>query len=278
MITAFIAAFGNAAEVLSTKIAFRERNISYRNFLAVSMSFIFLFTGFIFIFLGYVNPAFFEQKYILAFAGVILFAFLYNNLYFFALYKEKVCNVEPIIMLEPLVTVSLAAMIFPSERNYPALILTLVASLVLVISRIERHHLKFNIYLLAMLGNVFLMGGEAQLVKILLEVVSPVALYFFRTGILAVFFLLFLKPKLTCLTKGQVFQVAIIGLVTAIEYIARFYAISQIGIVQSSLIFLLGPVIILLSSRLLLKEKITVQKVIADIIIIMCVAAVNFIL
>lgn len=272
MLAAFIAALSGATETLTEKIVLRERGVSDKNFLALSMVFIFSLMSVAYIFLGKVNYGALRPIHLAVFVAILFCGFFYNYLYFYAIYKEKVCEVEPIAMLEPLITVTMAAIIFPSERNLPVVGITMLASIALVLSRIEKHHLKFNKALLAMLGFVILISLESQLAKIILEVVSPVALYCIRAGILSVAFMLVLKPNFKSLKTDQASKIFGIAAITALGITSRFYAISEIGIVKSSLIFLLGPVLILVFSNLLLKEKITLKKAVGDAVIVVCVA------
>jgi drug/metabolite transporter (DMT)-like permease len=130
---------------------------------------------------------------------------------------------------------------------------------------------------LALVGFIFLISIENLLVKIILPVISPVTLYGLRVAILSILFFLFLRPKVKGVRRNQYLEMFIIGSFTAIEYIFHYYAIGYIGIVQTALISLLGPVLILFFSKFFLKEKLTLKKALADAIIILCVAAVYLI-
>ena len=75
---------------------------------------------------------------------------------------EKVTNLEPAKILEPLFVIILA--IFFSfiidaglyERNLKVIIPALIAGVALIFSHIQKHHLKFNRYFIAaILGSFF---------------------------------------------------------------------------------------------------------------------------
>jgi drug/metabolite transporter (DMT)-like permease len=123
-----------------------------------------------------------------------------------------------------------------------------------------------------MLGFVILISIESNLVKPLLDVVTPIALYTLRIGVLATLFLLFTKPDLKKVNKDSFFQTALIAFIVAVEYPCYYYAIQKFGVVETSLIMLLAPVLILFSSKILFKEKLTFKKTISSAIIIACIA------
>jgi drug/metabolite transporter (DMT)-like permease len=150
-------------------------------------------------------------------------------------------------------------------------LITVIAASALALSRIEKKHLKPNKYTLAMLGFVFFVSAEALLAKAILEVFSPVAYYTFRVGIASLLLAVFLRPNLKTLGKKRIKSTALMSLFITVEYIAFFIAIDQIGIVKTSLIFLLGPVLTLLASKFHLKEKITPKAALADSVIVVCI-------
>lgn len=276
MIQAVISAIANAFEVVTSKIIISDDNVGFRAFTSLSMVFVFMFTLVPFFFIGQFDTSKLNGFYGILLATLCLVAFGYNLLYFYSLSAEEVCDVEPFALLHYPVAILFAAAIFPSERNWPVLAFALVACTVLILSRIEKKHLVLNRYFFAMMGFVVLIAIESSLVKELLNVFSPAALYSLRTGVVAVFLMIFLSPNLSKLRKAQVLKVSANSILTVINYVFAYYAISKIGVVKSSLIFLLGPILVLLFSKLWLKENLTFKKVLADLVIIMCVAGMLF--
>lgn len=273
MLSALIAAFAIPFEVIGSKMAMKKLRINYATFASMEMAFIF-FIGLVPFWLwGEVKPEFLTLKYLLCFAAIILFGFLHNIFYFLALSKEDLCIIEPVAMLEPLVSVSLATVFFPSERSWPAVILAGVASLALLISKIEKNKFRISKYTWTMLGYVICFAAEAIFIKIALGAINPIALYIIRVGILTTLLLIYFKPNLKVFGEKRTASTVLVAFAVLIEFFSRYAAIGQIGIVKSSLIFLLGPVLILLGSRFYLKEKFTPKMVIADAIIVICISA-----
>lgn len=272
MFPAFLGVLSEAGEVISEKIFLRQKNISGFLLLTGQMVILFFCLLIPYIWLGRIDGAFFTPKYILFFGAIILFGFLHNLFYFYSLSHDTLSNIEPVALLASPTSMIFAALVFTSERNFYVLLFTVIASAALLFSRIEKHHLRITKYSLAMLGHVVFIAIEALFIKEVLLVMSPVALYTFRIGVLAVLIMILLRKPLNRIKKNQYVTLSLISVIIAVEYIAKYYAIGSIGIVKSNLIFLLGPVIILFLSKFLLKEKIGTKKAVADAVIVVCVA------
>lgn len=272
MFAAFLSAIGNAVEVTHSKRVMTDYHMPSRTFFTLGSTLIFFFMCVLLLLWGPIPSFTLNFVHLLLFGGVILVGFYYNYLYYYALKEGALCDVEPLAMLYPLVTMVLAVIIFPDERNYLIFIPGIIAAAVLVWSRIKPHHFKMKKATMAMLGFVILVSIEANLLKPLLEVVPPILLYTTRIGILATLFLTFTRPNLKKVTKASFWQTMIVALVVAIELPAYYYAIKQVGVVETSLIMLLGPVLILFVSKFFFKEKMTPKKIISSAIILACVA------
>jgi drug/metabolite transporter (DMT)-like permease len=273
MISAFIAALGSASEVIIGKFILSKEKMPFKSFIALQCVAIFFVTVFLYFFFGEVNFSAITPVHYLVFFAIIVIAYIYNYLYAYAFKNGKVCDVEPLVMIHPLITMLLAATFYPDERNYKVLIPALVAGAILAYSRIERHHLRVNKYSLAAIAFALLIATETTLVKYMLEVFSPVGFYTIRIGILSVLFLVALRPNLRKVEPKVSLQLVFNGAIIAIEYILIYVAIGQIGLVNTSLIFLLSPVLILFISNIIFKEKMGKKKAIADAIILACIAA-----
>jgi drug/metabolite transporter (DMT)-like permease len=128
-----------------------------------------------------------------------------------------------------------------------------------------------------MLGFVFLSAIGGLLAKYLMEVLSPISYYAIRVGMLTFLASIILRPNLKVFGDKRLSTTLVLAFLITVEMLAYYTAIHQIGIVKTSLIFLLSPVLILLGSRFYLKEKISRKAAIADIIIVGCILASIFI-
>jgi drug/metabolite transporter (DMT)-like permease len=278
MIAALIAAIGNAVESIFDKVIVGEKNMTGLVLFKLSMLFTAIWTAIPTFIWGSFQPNFFTPKYLLLFSGLLFAGLSQNILYYLALEKKDICEVEPIILLSTPMTIILAMAIFPSERSLTLIIASFVATAALLFSRLEKKHLDFDKYSWFLLGSGVFCAIEAILIRYMLAVTNAVSLYGIRTASLALLlYLLFrgIKTNKTN-TKGAI-QVFLNSGITSIYFVARFFAIASIGIVKSSLILLLGPVIILLFSKIFLKERIPLKRAFGDAVVLACVAVISLV-
>lgn len=275
MIAAFISAICSAVAILFGKVITGEKNMSGPVLMKLQMLFVAACMSVPAIFWGFLQPDFFTIKYILLFAALIAVGAAFNILYYTALDNKNVCEIEPIAMLVTPATVMLAMIMFPGERNTTLLVISVIATVALLLSRFEKGHLDFDKYSWMLIGFVLLSAIEAVLIKYLLGVMNAVSLYGIRAVFLAiVFFLIFRSIRINKVNKKESVQIFANSIITSVEHVAKFFAIGMVGIVNSSLILLLGPIIILIFSKIFLKEKISLKRGIGDAVILMCIVAI----
>jgi drug/metabolite transporter (DMT)-like permease len=195
---------------------------------------------------------------------------------------EKINNIEQAKMLEPLFTILLAVVFsffFQGlyERNTQILIPALVAGLALIFSHVKKEHLNFNKYFLAAIVGSFFFALELIISRLILDLYSPVTFYFLRClAVLLLSYVIF-RPKLNNVDGKLKINMLIIGAIWVIYRVVTYYGYIKIGIISTTLIFMLAPVFIYTLAKILLKEKINARNIIASIIIIACVLYANFI-
>ena len=223
-----------------------------------------------------------ELKNILIFIGVILAAFIANIFTFYSMKGEKINNLEPAKMLEPLFTI-LLAIIFSFfiqgvyEKNTNIIIPALIAGIALILSHVKREHLNFNKYFLAAIVGSFFFALELILSMLILNFYSPVSFYFLRSSAILLISYIIFRPKLSNLGTKLKLKMLLIGAIWVVYRVATYYGYLKIGIISTTLILMLGPVFIYLFAKLFLKEKINIRNIIASIIILACVLYAIFI-
>ncbi len=218
-----------------------------------------------------------EPKNIVIFLLVIFFSTIANLLVFYSLKWEKVGNLEPARVLEPLFVI-LLAIIFSFfaenlyERNLKIIIPALIASLALILSHIKKHHLQFNPYFVAAVFGSFFFALELVISRLILDFYSPVTFYFLRS--LSIFFisLLIFRPDFKKLGTGVKWQIFLTGFIWVIYRVIVYYGYLNVGVIFTTLILMLGPIFIYAMSYFILKEKISWQNFAAAIVIIGSVA------
>jgi len=224
-----------------------------------------------------------QLKNILLFAGIIASAIAANILIFYSEKWEKVTNLEPARILEPLFTILLALLlsfftIGIYDRNFNVIIPAIIASLALVFPHIKKHHLNFNRYFLAAIFGSFFFALELVLSKPLLSFYSPISFYFIRCAAIFMISLVAFMPSLKPLKdKKTSLMILITGAIWVVYRIAIYFAYMRYGVTFTTLILMTGPILIYILANRFLKEKLNWENILSSLIIIACVIYAIFI-
>ena len=271
-----LGALALASGTILEKIVLRKRKISIKlyqtaEFLAIVLAML----PFIYFFWKMDSQAF-ELKNILIFSLVILFSIIANLFTFYSMKWEKVTNLEPAKILEPLFVI-LFAIVFSFfavelyERNLKIIIPALIAGSALIFSHIYKHHLKFNKYFIAAIIGSFFFALELVLSRLILDFYSPITFYFLRcSSILLISFILF-RPKFKNIKTKVRWEIIVIGIIWFIYRIIIYYGYLNFGVIFTTLMIMLGPIFIYLFAWKFLKEKLNWKNIIAALVIIACI-------
>lgn len=218
-----------------------------------------------------VSPGAGTLHYLVPFAAMIALAVAWNMFYYQALAKETVQEFDLILLTEPLVTIVLASAFFPQERNALLLLLALIAAVALIVAHMHHRKIRFDRYASGLLVAVFLISLEVLMIRILLQVYSPVALYLFRTCVLAGIFMAMYHPRITRARFGDLRIVAYSAGFGVLQMVARFFGYAGGGVVLTTLILLLGPVIVEVVGVAVLRERLKSRSAVAFGVICICV-------
>ena len=128
-----------------------------------------------------------------------------NLFVFYAMKWEKITEIEPIRLFQPLFVIIFAFLLYSSERQTaaPLIIAAIVASLALILSHIRRHHLKISRYsLAAFLGSIFF-AAELAISKEILNFYSPMSFYLIRCLFIFIITYLIFRPKLNSIPNQK---------------------------------------------------------------------------
>jgi len=224
-----------------------------------------------------------QLKNILLFAGIIASAIAANILIFYSEKWEKVTNLEPARILEPLFTILLALLlsfftIGIYDRNFNVIIPAIIASLALVFPHIKKHHLNFNRYFLSAIFGSFFFALELVLSKPLLSFYSPISFYFIRCAAIFMISLVAFMPSLKPLKdKKTSLMILVTGAIWVVYRIAIYFAYMRYGVTFTTLILMTGPILIYILANRFLKEKLNWENILSSLIIIACVIYAIFI-
>lgn len=222
-----------------------------------------------------------ELKNILIFLAVIIISVIANLFTFYSMKGEKVSNLEPAKMLEPLFTIFLAILFsfFVQgiyENNAKIIIPALIAGIALILTHVKKEHLNFNKYFLAAIVGSFFFALELIISRLVLDMYSPVTFYFIRCLGIFILSLIIFHPKLSGIDKKGKLHISLIGVIWVVYRIFTYYGYLKIGIISTTLILMMGPIFIYLFAKIFLKEKINIRNIIASIIILACILYANF--
>lgn len=204
---------------------------------------------------------------------IIVMCSIRHDLYYKSLRKVGLTSIEPFVAFTPLLTILIAGAIYPDERNFTHFALAIIASLALIISHVKRKHLVIDKKLLPILAVVVLEAVEVSIIKELLHFYSPVAMYTMRTALVALFLFVYYRPSVNDISKKDMKNASMISAMWVIMMILIYYSYQQVGVVYTSLITMLSPLLVVVGSWFFLKErKIQKRNIIALVIVLVCVA------
>lgn len=268
-----LGALGMATGTILEKVVLKKKNIDpklYQTaiFLAIAITML----PFIWFFWK-LDPAAFQFGNIFIFVLVLIFSILANVFVFYSLKWEKLENIEPARILEPLFVV-LLALVFSFfveglyETNSRILVAALVAGVALIFSHVRKHHLQFNKYFLAAILGSFFFALELVISRLILDFYSPISFYFIRcTAIFLLSWLIF-RPKFKKLDTKVKWTILGTGAIWAVYRVMIYYGYIHIGIVFTTLLVMLGPIFIYIFAKIFLKEKLQWRNIVASIVIL----------
>lgn len=268
---AFIAALAQAGGIIVDKIVLTRRRMKIHVFIPLLFLFLFILTGLLMPHLGKISLEIIRPYYLVIFLLMIGAAIIWNVFYYQGVQKEKVQEFELIIMFQPLLTILLAAILIEKNTNIHLLTAAIIASLALIISHIHKNHFEFSLGSRGLILAAIFMSVEIILQKIILEVFSPVALYFVRTGIIFLIFLFLYRPRLGRVSTVNTFLLLATSGLGVAQMVSKLYGFQSYGVIYTSLILILSPVLVYISSTILLHERLKVRTVLSALVIIGCI-------
>jgi drug/metabolite transporter (DMT)-like permease len=271
MIVPFVAATLSAITLIAEKFILSYQKVNYKAFNVFIFGALFAITAVFFPKFGWIKPEAAQTYFIVIGILMVLTATAWNILLSQALQKEQVIEFELIQMLEPVLVIFLATVIFTSERSMYILPAAVVGAIALIIGHIKKHHIYFDKYAKYLLLAIVLMAIEAIFNKIMLQVMSPVALYMVRTFFIFIVMWTFLRPSFeTVKLKSGLSMFGTAALAVA-QMVLYYTAIASEGLVYTTLVFILSPVLVYIFSMVIYKEKLKLRTAISFAIILACI-------
>lgn len=266
-------AFSYAVSTILEKIVLRKRKIDIKFYqTAVFFSVALLMLPFIYFF-WHLDSQALQLKNVLIFSAVIVLATIANLLIFYSIKREKITNLEPANLLEPIFVILLAILFsffFTGlyDRNPKIIVAAIVASLALLFSHIEKDHLTFNKYFIAAIFGSLFFALELVVSQLILQFYSPFTFYFLRCSFILILSLILFRPKFEKLKLNVGLEIFATGLLWVGYRVLTYYGYIYIGVIFTTLLLMLGPLFIYVLAYFILKERISLRNFIAAIVIL----------
>jgi drug/metabolite transporter (DMT)-like permease len=218
----------------------------------------------------------FELKNILIFAGIIISATIANLFIYYSERGAKITSIEPAIILQTffviLITIFFGFFVKGfSETSSKIVIPTVIALAALIFPYIKKEHLKLNKYFIAAILGSFFFALELVLSKFILDFYSPITFYFFRCLFIFIISLIIFLPNLKKINVKGWILIFIAGAFYVGYRIATYYGYLHYGIILTTLIMMIAPIVIYILASRFLKEKLNWKNVLSSAIILGCV-------
>jgi drug/metabolite transporter (DMT)-like permease len=264
--------------ILEKKILIRDR-INFKNFTVyLFLSVILIMLPFIYLFWK-VQPQALSSPNIAIFIIIVFASILANMLMFYSLKREKVTEIEPVRLMQPLFVIFIAYLFsfffepYAAEKNISILFLAIIASISLIASHIKKHHFVFNKCLILALIASFLFALELVMTRAILDYYNPLTFYFIRGVFIFLITWIAFQPHIEGIKSRTRLMIFITGAIWVLYRIIIYYGYLSQGIIFTTTILILAPIFIFIFAVTFLKEKVTIRHIVSSIIIIICVIA-----
>lgn len=251
----------------------KKGKIDFRDYHVYSFLLITLLMLPLLFFFWKMTPEAFSIKNLSLLFLIIFFSVVANLLNFYAIKWEKLTEIEPLRLFQPLFVILLAFALFVSERQISKgiFIAATIASLALIFSHLKKHHLIFNKYAIAILISAFLFALELVLTNTILPYYNALTFYFIRCFLIFIVSLVIFKSKPQSIDSKSWLLMALTGGLWVVYRIFLYFGYVRYGIIFTTLLFILSSVFVYIFASIFLKEKLKLKNIIATIIILACI-------
>lgn len=272
MLNAFIASVGYAGGIVADKIVLCRKKVPILRFIPLLFIFLAIFTAVLLPRYGSIDWALLSSnKYFWLTALMTVVAVSWNIFYYRGIQQEDIHEFELIMLLSPLATILFAEIFIPAERNWATFLAGIIASAALIATRFRHHHVKISRVAWQSMLAMLLMSFESIVIKELLHALSPVSLYFMRTFIIAIVFLILYRPKLLAVSKSAFALTALSAIFGVIQMVLKFYGFESLGVIETTMILVLGPFLVYFISPIWFKEKVYKRDIFAFVVLVICI-------
>ena len=270
----FIGSLLSSGAAITDKVLLGGKGITYKNYSVVSFLAALFVAGIAFFAFGTQITLDLFKGY----AGLLLIfttatILTSNLLYYHALKNDLLTEMETVTLLANVPIIIAAFIFFPDEnKNLLILYAALIASLAVIWSHWEKGHPFVKRKTWPFLIWVLIIAPiEAAAFKQILTIWHPISLQFVREIIIVPFLGFMYADTLKKVSPRSFVTIFFTGSILTLGSILFFISYSKFGIIQTTLIFTLQPLLTYIGGLVLLKEKFHKKKIIAFLIVLIVI-------
>lgn len=247
-----------------------KRRITLFQFLTVSFTLFALLLAPSVLFLGDLSALVLTPLHISLVVVLALFTLAYSTFRNIGLQHLRIDIVEPLFLSSWIFTVLLGFVFFSDERNVVNLVLALIASAAIIFLNIKKTKFTFNRYTLLVLLSALLWALQAVVSKFLLESYDPVLLAFLRASLVAAMLLAFVRVRFTSYRHNLKYYIPL-AIVDTAAIVFIFWSYQTIGIVKTTIVLSLYPLISEWIASIYLHERLRRKNMLATAVVVACI-------
>ncbi|OGB74788.1 hypothetical protein A2810_00545 [candidate division Kazan bacterium RIFCSPHIGHO2_01_FULL_49_10] len=220
---------------------------------------------------GHIDPQAFSLNYIFLILIMVILAANYNLLYYYSLKHERVSQLEPLLLFNPLLTIVIAGLVYPDERAWQIYLSTILAATLLVWSRWHAGSIKWDRAMWAMVGFAVLYGIEVAIIRQLLNVYSPISLYLVRCATTGLFLWILGRGRVPLISWRQAGYLLGLAISAVVATGLVYFSYHAAGVGATVMVMIISPVLVYGLSAVVLKEKISFRDIVASIGVVLLI-------
>lgn len=260
-----ISAILQAGSFTIDKVVLSMKSVTFKTYNGVSLPLSFLILLVIFLILRPpLLPSVLTRDIMWLIAISVIISIVNNILFYRALDDDHLSEIQTIELLQNLPVIFLSSIIFIDERKPFIIIPAIISSLILLWSYLENN--RFTMAKNTIPYFVWSMTGipaGALIAKNLLTVWNPISFELVRWGVTAVVLTLLFYKEALKVSRDAFYYLLLTNILSTIGWVLFYFSYQRSGIVYTTLIFLVQPILVYFASFLILKEKLHWKKGIA---------------
>ncbi len=268
-----LAAVLQAGSFTLDKVILSIRRVGYKSYLGVSFSMLWFSSLVLFlIFRPPLPPELFTGYYAWLLVLSVISTILSNVIYYRALASDHLVELQAIDLLKNIPIILFSSILFVDERNPVFIVSAIIATTVVIWAHWDGRHFKIArrtfTFLLWTIGVAPL---SIAMLKPLLAVWDPIAFLFVRDGAVAIFFWFLFSGAMRRAPVSAYGYFFLTNLLTMTSWVLFIISYKRSGIVYTTLLFSIEPLLVYFAAVVFLKEKLAWKKATAFLIVLVTI-------